>query len=457
MTLINRFSSLLLLVLPLSLFAQSNAALSAKIDAYLNEKFPSTEPGGSVLVAKGEEIIFRKAYGLADEKLKQANTPETIFRIGSITKQFTSTAILKLVAEGKISLEDPITKFLPDYPMGEKTITIQHLLTHTSGIKSYTSLPEVVGSKESKERTYTVEEAINTFKSKPIDFAPGSNYLYNNSGYFLLGAIIEKISGKPWGNYVQENLFTPLGMKSSFTNDSGIAGEATGYYKRKDNYTEADIVHPSVSFSAGAIASTVDDLFKWNTALFSGKVISLDLLQKGWVPVALNDGTTRPYGFGWQFKELGKSKVIGHGGTIDGFQSYAWFVPDTKVFVVVLSNNMGSSPLEYTNKILDLINGNENALVKVEHKEIEMNPDTFSRFEGDYEFVPNFVINIKRDQQKLLAQATGQPAAQIFPESENKFFYKVVDAQLEFGVDESGKISSVTLFQNGNRMMGKKK
>lgn len=451
-----RNAFLVLLFLPFFSIAQSAAELAPKIDNYLSEKFSPDEPGGVVLVARGEEIILRKAYGLSNTESKLANSPETIFRIGSITKQFTSTAILKLIAESKISLEDPITRFLPDYPMGEKPITIQHLLTHTSGIKSYTSLPEIVGSKESKEKAYTVPEMINAFKTKAKDFAPGDSYLYNNSGYFLLGAIIEKVSGVPWGKYVHDNFFIPLEMKSTYFDDLGVKAEATGYYNIKRSFDKAHIVHPSASFSAGAMASTVDDLWKWNKAIFSGKVVGLELLQKAWTPVVLNDGSTRGYGFGWQFHNLGTKRAIGHGGTIDGYQAFAWYVPESKVFVVTLSNNMGSTPVEYTNKILDLIGGNKVALTKIERKEIRMNPDEFPRYEGEYELFPNFVITIKRDQDKLLAQATGQPANQIFPESEYKFFLKSVDAQLEFGVDEAGKINSVTLYQNGNKMPGKK-
>lgn len=445
----------LVLLLPFFSLAQSVSELAARIDVYMNDKFPANEPGGVVLVARDENVIFRKAYGLANTETILENTPETIFRIGSITKQFTSTAILKLVAEGKISLEDPVTKFFPDYPMGDKPITIQHLLTHTSGIKSYTSLPEIVGSKESKERAYTVDEMINAFKTKTKDFAPGDSYLYNNSGYFLLGAIIEKVTGMSWGKYVEDNLLIPIGMKSTYFNDLNIKGEAAGYYKIKRSFDKSHIVHPTASYAAGAIASTVDDLWKWNKAVFSGKVVKLHLLEKAWTPVMLNDKSTRQYGFGWQFRDLGTSRVIGHGGTIDGYQAFAWYVPDSKTFVV-LSNNMAANPTEYTGKILELVNGNKDALVKVERKEIPMDPASFNRYEGDYELFPNFIITIRKDQDKLLAQATGQPANQIFPESEFKFFLKVVDAQLEFGTDAGGKINTLTLYQNGNKMPGKK-
>lgn len=449
-----RILLLIVFVFPRTSFTQPASELANKIDRYLAEKFPASEPGGAVLVARGEKVILRKAYGLADKDTGKPNTAETIFRIGSITKQFTSTAILKLASEGKVTLEDPITKFFPDYPMGEKPITIRHLLNHTSGIKSYTSLPEIVGSKESKERSYNVDEVINAFKNKPKDFAPGDNYLYNNSAYYLLGALIEKVTGQSWADYLQQQIFTPLGMKSTYCDDQGLQGEAVGYYKWKKSFRKADVVHPSASYAAGAIASTVDDLWKWNKAVFSGTVVSLDLLNEAWTPVKLNDGATRPYGFGWQLQES-EPKIIGHGGTIDGFQSYAWYVPDSKTFVVVLSNNMGSSPVEYTNKILELIQG-KNVPPKVQRKEINLDPRTLTRYEGEFELFPDFIITIKKDQDKLLAQATGQSAHQIFPESELKFFYKVVDAQLEFSIDDSGKVVSLTLYQNGKKMPGKK-
>jgi D-alanyl-D-alanine carboxypeptidase len=343
----------LIFLVPLISIAQPASELASKIDSYLAGKFPANSPGGAVLVARGEQIILRKAYGLADKENGKFNSTETIFRIGSITKQFTSTAILKLVGEGKISLNDPITNFFPDYPMGEKPITIRHLLTHTSGIKSYTSLPEIVGSKESKERRYDVNEIINAFKSQPKDFAPGNDYLYNNSGYYLLGAIIEKVSGQSWATNLQ-NIFTPLEMKSTYCDDIGVEGEAIGYYKWKKEFRKADVVHPSASYAAGAIASTVDDLWKWNSAVFTGTVVSLDLLNEAWTPVKLNDGTTRPYGFGWQLSE-GEPKTIGHGGTIDGYQSYSVYDFRSRIFLAILSNNMAADPQEYVNKIIEMI------------------------------------------------------------------------------------------------------
>ncbi|HEY0740373.1 MAG TPA: serine hydrolase domain-containing protein [Chryseosolibacter sp.] len=348
----SRFLCLVFLA-PLISLAQSGG-LADKIDTYIREKFPTSEPGGVVLIARGDEIILRKAYGLADKENGKSNAPETIFRIGSITKQFTSTAILKLVAEGKISLDGPITNFLPDYPMGEKPITIRHLLTHTSGIKSYTSLPEIVGSKESKERSYKTDEIINSFKNKPLDFPPGDRYLYNNSAYYLLGAIIEKVTGQSWATYLEQNFFAPIEMKSTYCDDIGLSGEAIGYYKQKKGFHRADIVHPTASFAAGSMASTVDDLWKWNKAVFGRAIINIDLLQEAWTPVILNDGTTRPYGFGWQLSER-EPKSIGHGGTIDGYQSHALYVPSAKIFIVILSNNMAANPVEYGKVIFKMI------------------------------------------------------------------------------------------------------
>jgi CubicO group peptidase (beta-lactamase class C family) len=535
----------LLLLVPVLVSAQTEDA----IHKFLVEKFPDNEPGAAVLVVKDGKTVLRKAYGLADVESGTKLRPETVFRIGSITKQFTSSAILKLSDQGKLNLQDEITKYLPDYPTQGKKITIEHLLTHTSGIRSYTSLPEIM-NKETKAKAFGVSELISTFKDQPMDFNPGDAYAYNNSGYFLLGAIVEKVSGMSWGSYIQKNFFTPLKMKSTFTEDKNIAGLATGYVKPL-GYAVADYVHPSIPYSAGAIFSTVDDLWKWNNAVFSGQVVKRESLEKAWTPLTLNSGEKQSYGYGWQLGRIEKNKVISHGGGIDGFLSYALYVPDTKLFVTVLCNAMSQAPEqiayrvakialnvddtepapivledkvleEYTgvykinekenrvisregNQLYSLrtgstkyaiypyakdafyfkdspyrlqftraangeveqyeMKGNEfvNQIGKRSSKEIpkerqaiRLDNEVFDQYVGQYELAPGFIITIKRDGEKYLSQATGQQVFEIFAESETKFFLKTVPAQLEFTKDEQGKVNGATLYQGGRTMPAKK-
>lgn len=545
MNILKKSFLLLLLWIPSLLQAQPENA----IDQFLQGKFAANEPGASVLIVKDGKNVFRKSYGLSNLAAKTELTPESVLRIGSITKQFTSTAILKLSEQGKINLQDEITKYLPDYPTQGKRITIEHLLTHTSGIRSYTSLPEIM-NKEAKAKSFSVSEMIDAFKDKPMDFDPGDAYAYNNSGYFLLGAIVEKASGMTWAAYLQKNFFGPLKMKSTFTDDKNVSGMASGYVKAAV-YVEADYVHPSIPFAAGAIFSTVDDLWKWNRAIFSYQVVKKESLEKAWTPLTLNNGEKQSYGYGWQLGKIEKMKVIAHGGGIDGFLSYALYVPDVNLFVTVLCNSMSQAPEQIAYRIAGIalniddqeltpivldgkkldeyvgvyqINDRESRVIsregdqlfsqrsggpkyaiypylndafyfkdsssrlkfyrsssrEVEYFELEGNDyenqsgkrtakevpkerqsiqlsnTVFDQYIGQYEVVPGFILTVKRDGDKFMTQATGQQAFEIFPETETNFFLKAIDAQLEFMKDDQGKVNSVTLYQGGRVMPAKR-
>ncbi|HEY7543856.1 MAG TPA: serine hydrolase domain-containing protein, partial [Blastocatellia bacterium] len=223
--------------------AQSSMAhgngLASAIDEVCAKTFKPNEPGAAVIVVKDGKVIFRKGYGMANMELGVKIEPDMIFRIGSVTKQFTAVAILMLMEQGKLTLQDEITKFLPDYPTQGQRITIEHLLTHTSGIKSYTGLPEW---RPQWRKDVSLKELIDLFKDKPMEFAPGEKWNYNNSAYVLLGAIIEKISGQSYAEFLEKNIFTPLGMKNtSYDNTSRvIARRAAGYSKGKEGYVNCD-------------------------------------------------------------------------------------------------------------------------------------------------------------------------------------------------------------------------
>jgi CubicO group peptidase (beta-lactamase class C family) len=521
------------------------------IDKFMNEKYPANQPGAAILVAKNDKVIFRKGYGLATLNPDKPVTPDMVFRIGSITKQFTSTAILKLAEQGKIDLKADITTYLTDFSTPGKTVTVEQLLNHTSGIKSYTSLPDAM----SKKGLYiSPADMMKIIQGQPSDFAPNEQWLYNNSGYFLLGMIIEKVSGMTYGEYVAKNLFKPVGMKSSFTDDSNLpANTAKGYMKSgATEFKTADYVHPSIPYSAGAIFSTVDDLWKWNQAIFNYKVVKKESLEKAWTPTTLNSGKLVGYGYAWSFGRLGDAKVIGHGGAIDGYLTMEIYVPDQKIYVCILSNSMTVNPEEYSYQVAEIVAGISNAkepdtlslteaaldeytgvyqisdkedrvisrkgtqlfsqrtggtkfeiypyekdafffkdsqarlnffrnaegkLDAVELKsrdfipqratrtnkpiptgrtEIELAGEVFDAYTGEYELAPGFIIKVWREEKSFKAQATGQPAFDIFAESETRFFLKVVDAQVEFNKDDTGKVVSMTLFQNGAQVPGKK-
>lgn len=551
MKIIKKTLWVVLLLIPAFGFSQLPEAekkASETIHQFLLEKFPDHNPGASVLVIKGDKTLLRKGYGMANLESKTPVSPEMIFRIGSITKQFTSAAILKLSEQGKIRIDDEITKYLPDYPTNGKRITVGHLLNHTSGIKSYTSLPALM-AKDLKAKEISVQDVINAFKDQPMDFDPGDEYRYNNSGYFLLGAIIEKVSGDTWSNYVQKNFFGPLKMKSTFTEDKNIPLAATGY--AGSGNAVADYVHPSVPFSAGSIFSTVDDLWKWNKAIFNYRVVKKESLEKAWAPLVLNSGVKQSYGYGWQLGRLNDKKVIAHGGAIDGFLSYALYVPESKLFVTILCNSMSHPLEEIAFKVATFASGLKEmeptpisldekkleeyvGVYKISDKEdriisregnhlfsqrtggvkyeiypyeadaffykdspfrlrflrdaagviqrfeltgresinqegnrtdkaipaervaIKIDPTIFDAYVGQYEITPGFILTMSREGEKFFSQATGQQILEIFPESETKFFLKVVDAQVEFIKDASGAVVVATLYQGGRKMLAKK-
>ena len=329
-------STLILLALILS-FQLSAQNFNSEADRVMSEIFEENGSGGVALVVKEGKILYRKAFGMADMELGVKMTPENILRIGSITKQFTASAILKLMEENKLDLKDDITKYIKDYPTQGHVITIEHLLTHTSGIKDITSMK--TWTVDLMKKHFTPKEKIDFFKNEPMDFRPGEKYKYSNSGYILLGYIIETVSGKKYSEYIEDNLFKPLGMTNSFYGSASniIPNRAKGYQKQDEYYKNANYLDMSNPYAAGSLLSTVDDLYTWNQALFNYKVLSKSTLDKAHSPYKLKNGTFTGYGYGWNLKMKG-TKVISHGGSVSGYLTFSLYLPQKDIFVAVFSN-----------------------------------------------------------------------------------------------------------------------
>jgi CubicO group peptidase (beta-lactamase class C family) len=293
--------------------------------------------GVSVLVSKNGEVIYEKSFGYADVGNKVPVTSETKFRIGSITKQFIASGILKLQEEGKLNVEDKLSKYIPDFPHGDE-VTIHHLLTHTSGIHSYTDRPDFM---KYVTLPITPKSLVDTIKTRPYDFNPGEKYLYNNSGFYLLGYIIEKISGKSLGDYLKDTFFVPLGMNNTgvYKTTQLLDNEAYGYSYQNDTIVKAINWDMSWAGGAGSIYSTVKDLYKWNEAIFNGKVLKEESLKAAFTSAVLNNNSKTDYGYGWALQEIRGVKFISHGGGLHGFQSYLERQPERKITVVVLCNS----------------------------------------------------------------------------------------------------------------------
>jgi CubicO group peptidase (beta-lactamase class C family) len=400
---------------------------------------------GSVLVARGDHVLLSKGYGSANLEWNIPNSPTTKFRLGSVTKQFTAASILLLEERGKLKTDDLVKKYMPDAPAAWDKITIFHVLTHTSGIPNFTSFADYP-SQEPFDTT--PEKLVARFRDKPLDFEPGEKFSYSNSGYVLLGYLVEKASGENYAKFVQENIFGPLGMKDSGydSNSAIIPRRAAGYTPDQPPNGErvnAGFIHMSVPFSAGALYSTTEDLLRWEQGLFGGKVLSAASLAKMTTPFKDD------YAFGLTVTTQDGHKRIQHNGGIEGFNTALAYYPDDKLTVAVLSNINGAAPDQMYLKLAAVAFGGQVKLPS-ERKEITLAPEILKQYAGTYEIAPKINMMITLANGQLSGQVSGQGKLPLFAESETKFFYKAVDAQIDFGKDDKGLY--LVLHQNGRDM-----
>jgi CubicO group peptidase (beta-lactamase class C family) len=412
-----------------------------KLETYMQALTKNAGFNGTVLVSKNGTILLEKGYGLRDVEAKINHDQNSVFQIGSVTKQFTSTVIQKLQMEGKLSVKDKLSKYFPQYAYADK-ITIENLLNHVSGIYNYTNDP--VFMKDHITENLKQEEFWKMIKDKPLDFEPGTKFNYSNSGYHLLGYIIEKVTAQPYEAVVRKYLFEPAGMTHSGFDFTHLPSpnKSIGYMTlSKEVHTLAPIVDSSVAFSAGAIYSTIHDLYNWNTALNSGKIIPLNILEKSYTPFR------DKYGYGFFIDSIYGKRRISHGGGIHGFVSDLTYMPEEKINVVIISNRM--TDLAPVNNDLLAILYNQPYKISQELKEIKVDSVVLNKYVGEYELAPTFKITVTQVNGALKAQATGQSQFDLFAKNENFFFYKVVDAQIEFIKNDKGEVEKLILHQNG--------
>ncbi|MBA3648719.1 MAG: serine hydrolase [Chitinophagales bacterium] len=314
------------------------------IDSLMSETYAANQPGAVILVADNGKPVFRKAYGLANYELNIPNKPEYDFAIAAMTKQFTAGAILQLAQNGKLSLQDDVREYLPDYNTHGKTVTIKNLLTHTSGIPSFTENKDFEAR---YTKDYTHEEQMEYMMKDSLLFDPNTDWSYSNSGYFLCGMIIEKVSGMKYEEYMQRNIFIPLQMTHTYfgQNITPIPGLVGGYFTGNDSVMYKSSYYSwSWAYSSEGLVTCVDDLLKWDEALYSDKIVKQEWLEKAWTPDTLNDGRSTHYGFGWTVNDVQNTKLIEHGGAIDGFLCEAIRIPSKHIYVVVLCNNYFRDP-----------------------------------------------------------------------------------------------------------------
>lgn len=324
--------------------------LESKIDSLLLNVFKDKNgPGGAFLVAKEGKIIYEKAYGKSNIELESDLSPENVFQLGSITKQFTAIATLMLEEQGKLKVTDPISKYIPDYPAGDK-ITIHHLLTHTSGIKDFTKMK---GLREIAQKDLSPKDMVDFFKNEPVDFTPGERFEYNNSGYVVLGYIIELVSGTTYEEYINKNIFEKIGMSHSrYASDVAIVKKrAYGYQKKESGYVNKTRISFTVPFSSGSLMSTVGDMLKWQNALNQNLLLEAKTLKKAFTKYKLNNGEEFTYGYGWHLKEINGILVREHGGSVFGFKTMGVYIPSEGIYVIGMTNCDCNSPTQVTEDI----------------------------------------------------------------------------------------------------------
>ncbi len=436
----------LLLVVAMSAAAAAQD-FASKADEYINAYVKQNRFSGSVLVARGGKILLSKGYGMANYELDVANSPQTKFRLGSITKQFTATAIMQLQEKGLLSVDDPITKYFPDYKNAEG-VTIHNLLSHTSGIFNYTNDKAYL---QNMRQNYPPEKIFATFKDRPLDFKPGEKWNYSNSGYVLLGMIIEKVSGMPYEKYLTENIFKPLGMSNTGYDhtETVLKNRASGYNSNGSERVNAEFLDMSQPFSAGALYSTVEDLYKWDRSLYTEKLLKKTSLEKMFTPVKNN------YGYGWAIIEQNGHKLVGHGGGINGFATQINRYINDDACVIVLSNTIPSPVGKIATDLGAILFGDKYELPK-ERVAIKLDTKILDSYVGQYEIAPEFVLTVTREGDRLFGAPTGQEKAELFAESETEFFLKVVDARISFVKNEKGEVTQLILHQGGRNMAGKK-
>jgi D-alanyl-D-alanine carboxypeptidase len=397
------------------------ADFAAKADAYVKSVYPADGPGIAVIVVDDGRVVYSGGQGLADIQAKRPITPATVFRLGSITKQFTSAVILQLAEEGKLSLADPLSKFLPGYPKPGADATIEQLLNHTSGIKSYTGIPGwMAGDKPAT--AHTTEQLIAEFKDLPPDFAPGTEHRYNNSGYVLLGAVIEQVTGKPWHAAVDERIARPLGLGTIRNGEleANTPNMATGYSEEEGKVKPARPIHGSVAHAAGSLIGSVEDLARWAQALHHGKLLEPSSYSQMIGRTTLPNGETVDYGFGIRQERIRGRDAIGHGGGIFGFDTASIYVPGDDLFVAVFANSDDPviEPDVAMLKLAAMAVGDpypEFRTAEVASAEIEPLLGLYKFDGGERRF-------FRRDG-RLYTRVSGGGDQEVFPAGNDRFFY----------------------------------
>lgn len=418
-----------------------------RMDQIVKASVASGEFMGAVLVARDDDILLSKGYGFANLEWDIPNTPATKFRVGSVTKQFTAAAILLLEERRQLKIEDRVSTHLSNVPASWKDVTIQHLLTHTSGIPSFTDLPQY---RSIKPQPTTPDALLALVQDKPLEFPPGTRSKYSNSGYVVLGMIVEQASGRSYADFIRDNIFAPLGMNDTAYDSNALVTRqrAAGYVHRANRFENAGYIDMTVPFAAGALHSTAEDLLRWEHGLFGGRLLSAQALREMTTPFLGLDA------LGLQVSTSHGRQAIEHTGNIDGFTAHVAYYPEDKLTVVVLGNVQSTAPMQLARRLAIVAHGGTVTL-PAEKKEIRVGADLLDRYTGVYRLASGDAMIIERTGTQLSAQLAGSRRDAIFPESETAFFLKTLDIEIEFpATPPDAKASRLVVHQGGPDLEG---
>lgn len=428
----------LLLLLPSFLTTTPPMARADRVSDFVNEYLKKKQiPGCAVMVHHNGKVTLLRGYGIVNLEHGVPVTPQTVFQSGSIGKQFTAMAVMMLMEEKKLALDDPISKYL-DVPKNWAGIRVRHLLTHTSGLGDY---PESF----SLQQDYTEEDLLKMITAQPLGFAAGEKWSYSNLGYVTLGILIRKVSGQFWGDFLRQRVFEPLGMRQTrvISEVDIIPNRAAGYVLKDGTLKNQQWVSPSVNNTAdGSLYFTIEDLVKWDEALENWKLISRTGYDQMWTPVRLNNGTIAPYGFGWRISKTDSGhRLFEHGGAWQGFASYIARYPDDRLSVAVLCNRAGASTSYIAKRIAGFY---VPALGPRLQTAIKVDPAILTAYAGDYRLEDRFTINMSVAGDRLETTWLGEKIT-LTPESETDFFEQDSDRTFRFVRDSGGEVTSLII------------
>ncbi len=441
-----------------SAMSAKDAEREAQVDALMAEWSKGETPGAAVLVVQDGRVLLKKGYGLANVETKELIRPDTVFDLASVSKQFTAMAVMMLAERGKLSLDDPLSKFFPGFPAYAQNITVRHILNHTSGLTDYMEVLTATGKIDKNWKAGGFEPtSADTVKllseQKELRFAPGEKWEYSNSGYVVLGQIVVKASGKSLPKFLKENIFQPLGMNHTLVSDETrpkIKNRAISYRMEAGKYTNADYTPLNLIYGDGNVNTTIEDMYLWDQALYTEKLVKAATLKQAFTSGKLTNGKETGYGFGWSTIKYGGLETVGHSGGWAGFRTDITRFPQERFTVVVLSN-LGSFKIGKTSqKIIGIYLGDKLTFPPAPTA-VKVDSAALQKYVGKYELAPEFILTVTLENDALHLQATGQGKNKLAAKSEADFYLEAVtQISLTFNKNEKGEVTGLTLHQNGD-------